>query len=107
MKNMQQFMKQAQEMQKRIEDAQAQLGEMTMEGKSGGGMVTVTITGKGMMQNVNIDKSLLDPEEKEVLEDLIVAAFNDAKGQMEKEFSDRMADITGGALPPGFKMPGQ
>lgn len=105
MKNMQQFMKQAQAMQKRIEEAQAKLGQMEMTGQSGGGMVTITINGKGQMLRVSLDPSLLKPEEKDVLEDLIVAAFNDAKGQMEREFSAQMADITGGDLPPGFKLP--
>jgi DNA-binding YbaB/EbfC family protein len=105
MKNMQGFLKQAQEMQRRIEDVQTKLAGTEVEGKAGGGLVKVTITGKGDMKKVWIDPSLLKEEEKEVLEDLIVAAFNDAKSETEKTFADQMQAITGGVLPPGFKLP--
>lgn len=105
MKNMQQFMQQAQAIQKRIEEAQAKLATQEMTGQSGGGMVKVTMTGKGELKKIVIDPSLLVPEDKEVLEDLIVAAFNDAKSQSERQFSQEMSSITGGALPPGFKLP--
>lgn len=105
MKNMQQFMQQAQAIQKRIEDTQTKLASMEMSGQSGGGLVKVTLSGKGEMRKINIDESLLKAEEKEVLEDLVIAAFNDAKSQVEKYFSQEMAAVTGGALPPGLKLP--
>jgi DNA-binding YbaB/EbfC family protein len=105
MKNMQAFMKQAQEIQRRIEEAQARLAETEVTGQAGGGLVKVTINGKSDMKKLVIDPSLLVPEDKEVLEDLIIAAFADAKGQAEKSFADAMGAITGGALPPGLKLP--
>lgn len=104
--NIQQLMKQAQAMQKKIEEAQAKLGDMEFEGASGGGLVKVTVNGKGEMINVALDPSVIDPEDGEVLEDLIVAAFNDAKKKADEEASGSMADAAGGmGLPPGFKMP--
>lgn len=104
--NIQKLMKQAQEMQNKLSDLQKQMADKEMEGKAGAGLVTVVVNGKGDMKKVSIDSSLLVPDEKEVLEDLIVAAFNDARSKADSEFSDQMGALTGGmGLPPGFKMP--
>jgi DNA-binding YbaB/EbfC family protein len=106
MKNLGQMMKQAQEMQARMGELQAKLEAVEMSGASGGGMVLVTLNGKGEMRKVKIDKSLVDPNETEVLEDLILAAFNDAKSRVESHVADEMAKLTGGLkLPPGMKLP--
>ena len=79
MKNLGQMMKQAQQMQAKMQEMQARLGEVEMTGQSGAGMVNVTVNGKGEMKKIKLDKSIVDPEDIEVLEDLIIAAFNDAK----------------------------
>jgi nucleoid-associated protein EbfC len=106
MKNLGQMMKQAQEMQARMAELQAKLAEVEMSGASGGGMVQVTLNGKGEMRRVKIDKSLMVPDEVEVLEDLIVAATNDAKGRVEAHLAQEMSKLTGGLqLPPGMKLP--
>lgn len=106
MKNLGQMMKQAQEMQTRMAELQARLAEVEMTGASGGGMVQVTLNGKGEMRRVKIDKSLMVPDEAEVLEDLIVAATNDAKGRVEAHLQEEMSKLTGGLqLPPGIKLP--
>ncbi len=104
MKNLGQLMKQAQEMQTRMQEMQARLAELEFSGASGGGMVTVTVNGKGDMRRIKIDPRLAEPKEIEILEDLIVAAFTDAKGKMESEVAAEMQKLTGGlALPAGFK----
>ncbi len=104
--NIQKMMKQAQEMQNKIASMQARLEEEESEGSSGGGMVVVTMNGKGVAKKLSIDKSLIDPNEKEMLEDLVIAAFNDAKGKVEANMNDQMAKIAGGmGLPPGMKLP--
>lgn len=106
MKNLGQLMKQAQEMQSRMQEMQAKLAEVELEGAAGGGMVKVTVNGKGEMRKVRIDRALVDPKEVEVLEDLIVAAFNDAKAKVEAHVADEMRKLTGGLdLPPGLKLP--
>lgn len=106
MKNLGQLMKQAQQMQSKMTEMQEKLGELEVSGSSGGGMVTVTLNGKGEMRGVKIDKSLVDPEDVEVLEDLIVAAHNDAKGKAEAAMQEEMQKVTGGMqLPPGMKLP--
>lgn len=106
MKNLGQMMKQAQQMQARMAEMQAQLDQLEMTGAAGGGMVQVTLSGKGEMRRVKIDKSLLDPNEVEVLEDLIVAAFNDGRAKVEAHVQEEMAKLTGGLnLPGGFKLP--
>ena len=106
MKNIAQMMKQAQEMQSRVEEMQNQLQTIEVTGESGAGLVTVTMTGKGMMRAINIAPSLAIPAEVEVLEDLIVAAVNDARQKAEDLAAEEMRKLTGGlSLPPGFKLP--
>jgi nucleoid-associated protein EbfC len=106
MKNLGQMMKQAQEMQARMAELQAKLAEVEMSGSAGGGMVQVTLNGKGEMRRVKIDRALMLPDEAEVLEDLIVAATNDAKTRVEAHLQEEMSKLTGGLqLPPGMKLP--
>ena len=105
MKNFAEMMKQAQQLQGRMAEMQAELERTLIEGRSGGGMVTVTLSGKGDMTSVKIDKSLLRPEEAEILEDLIVAAHQDAKAKVEEAMKEKMKGLTGGLpLPPGLKL---
>lgn len=100
------LMKQAQQMQAKMAEMQSELERVEITGSSGGGMVSVTLTGKGDMRAVKIDPKLVDPAEVEVLEDLIVAAFGDAKAKVEQHVSSEMAKLTGGMqLPPGLKLP--
>jgi hypothetical protein len=106
MKNLGQMMKQAQEMQARMGELQAKLEAVELSGASGGGLVQVTLNGKGEMRKIKIDRSLVDPNETEVLEDLILAAFNDAKSRVESHVAEEMSKLTGGLkLPPGMKLP--
>ena len=106
MKNLGNMMKQAQAMQAKMAEMQAKLEQMTVEGAAGGGMVKVTLTGMREMRGVAVDPALIDPEEVEVLEDLLVAAHNDAKAKSEAMMAEEMKDVTGGLqLPPGMKMP--
>ncbi|HUB97011.1 MAG TPA: YbaB/EbfC family nucleoid-associated protein [Stellaceae bacterium] len=106
MKNLGQMMKQAQQMQERMAELQAKLDAVELTGMSGGGLVQVTLTGKGQMRKLKIDRSLVVPEETEVLEDLILAAFNDARQRVESHVGEEMSKLTGGLnLPPGFKLP--
>lgn len=106
MKNLGQLMKQAQAMQEKMAEVQAQLEAVEMTGVSGGGMVQVTVNGKGDVKRVKIDKAAVDPAEVEVLEDLIVAAFNDARGKVGAHAEREMQKLTGGlTLPPGIKLP--
>ena len=105
MKNIGELMQQVQEMQARMQRLQEELAEATVEGEAGGGMVRVTMTGKGEVRDVSIDESLLKPEEKDILEDLIVAALNQAKERMEAIVAEKMKEATGGLpLPPGFSL---
>jgi hypothetical protein len=106
MKNIGQLMKQAQEMQNKMAEMQSQLEAVEMVGVAGGGMVRLTLNGKGDLKKIKIDKSLLDPEEVEVMEDLIVAAFNDARGKVSAHAEQEMQKLTGGLqLPGGMKLP--
>ena len=106
MKNLTQMMKQAQQMQEKMAEMQAALEQMTITGAAGGGMVQVTLTGKGAMTQVKIDPALAVPGEIEVLEDLIVAAANDARAKVDSTVAAEMAKLTGGLqLPPGLKLP--
>jgi DNA-binding YbaB/EbfC family protein len=105
-KNLGQMMKQVQEMQSRMQDIQAKLEQATVTGQSGGGLVRITLNGKGALKSVTIDPSLLKVEEREILEDLIIAAHGDAKTKMENLIADQMKELTGGLpLPPGFQLP--
>lgn len=105
MKGFGDLLKQAQEIQGKMGELQERLEAMEIEGASGGGMVRVTMSGKGLLKTVSVDPSLLEPGEKEVLEDLIVAAHNDAKAKCEAKVADEMNAVTGGLpLPPGMKL---
>ncbi len=104
--NIQKIMKQAQDAQNKIAEMQKKLEDEETEGSSGGGMIVVRMSGKGSLKRISIDKSLIDPNEKEMLEDLIVAAFNDAKGKVEQMANEQMSKLAGGlGLPPGMKLP--
>nr|WP_068428657.1 MULTISPECIES: YbaB/EbfC family nucleoid-associated protein [unclassified Magnetospirillum]ARJ64896.1 nucleoid-associated protein [Magnetospirillum sp. ME-1]CUW37389.1 conserved protein of unknown function \ len=106
MKNLGNLMKQAQQMQSKMAEMQATMAEMEVTGSAGAGMLQVTLNGKYELKKVKIDPSLVDPSDVEVLEDLILAAFNDAKTKAETAMADEMAKLTGGLnLPPGFKLP--
>lgn len=106
MKNLGNMMKEAQKLQERMAEMQQKLAETEMTGTAGGGMVNVTLTGKGEMRKVKIDPSLADPAEMEILEDLVVAATNDAKAKIDQHLQSEMAQLTGGLpMPPGFKLP--
>lgn len=106
MKNLGNLMKQAQQMQSKMAEMQAKLGEMEVTGASGGGMLKVTLNGKFELKGIKIDPSLVTPDDVEVLEDLIVAAFNDAKGKAEAAMQEEMQKVTGGLnLPAGMKLP--
>jgi DNA-binding YbaB/EbfC family protein len=106
MKNLSQMLKQAQEMQSKMAEMQTALADLEVIGQSGGGFVSVTVNGKGDLKRVKIDPKLVDPNEVEVLEDLIVAAAQDAKSKADVRVQEEMAKLTGGLqLPPGFKLP--
>jgi DNA-binding YbaB/EbfC family protein len=105
MRDMMGLMKQAQAMQQKLQDAQAELENLEVDGSSGGGAVTVKVTGKGQLKGISIDPTLMNPDEKEILEDLIVAAMNDARTKSERVASERMQELTKGLpLPPGMKL---
>ena len=107
MKNMGQIMKQVQQLQARAEEVQAKLAATEISGSAGGGAVQVTLTGKGEMRRVKIDPATVSgPGDLEIVEDLIVAAFNDAKAKVEAHAQQEMGKLTAGLpLPPGFKLP--
>jgi hypothetical protein len=106
MKNLGEMMQQVQAMQSRMAEMQARLEQATVTGQSGGGLVRVTLSGKGVMTKLDVDSSLLKPEEKDILEDLILAAHADAKTKSEAMMAEEMKSVTGGLpLPPGFKLP--
>ena len=100
------MMKKAQAMQAKLADAQDELSRLEVEGQSGGGMVRITLTGKGEMKSIQLDPSLLTPTDKEMAEDLILAAFADAKGKADRAAAEKMQELTTGLpLPPGMKLP--
>ena len=105
MKNLGQMMKQAQAMQEKMAEMQAELETVEMTGLAGGGLVTLTLNGKSDIKRLKIDKSLLDPQEVEVLEDLIVAAFADARRKVAAHAEEEMHKLTGGLNLPGLKLP--
>ena len=106
MKNLGQMMKQAQEMQDKMAEMQEKLSDLEVIGAAGGGMVEVTMTCKNEMRRVKIEPELSGSENLETLEDLIVAAVNDARMKIETRVNEKMSELTGGLqLPPGFKLP--
>ncbi len=103
MKNFGNILKQAQQMQAKMAEVQKQLESLEIKGNSGGGMVEVVLSGKGDLISIKIDPSIVDPKEVDVLEDLVVAAFNDAKKKVEDASHAAMSKATGGmGLPPGL-----
>jgi len=99
------LMQQAQQMQQKMKELQDQLERQEIVGSSGAGLVKVTVNGKNETRRIEIDASLFKPEDKGVVEDLIVAAANDARGKVEAVVQEQMKQITGGIpLPPGFKL---
>lgn len=100
------MMKQAQELQQKMTAIQDELAQMIVAGQSGGGLVSVQLTGKGEMKALKIDPSLFKEDQVEILEDLIVTAHNEAKLKAEAAMQQRMGEITQGLpLPPGMKLP--
>jgi DNA-binding YbaB/EbfC family protein len=105
MKDLMGMMKQAQQLQERMQKMQDELAATEIEGQSGAGLVKVTLNGKGDMRSLKIDPSLMKPDEREILEDLIVAASQDAKSKVEAAMQAKMQEMAGGlALPPGLKL---
>ena len=99
------LMKQATQLQSKMQALQAELDEIEVEGAAGGGLVTVRMTAKGDLKGVSIDLSLMKPEEKEIVEDLIVAAHAEARRKAEATMQEKMKGLTGGLpLPPGLKL---
>jgi nucleoid-associated protein EbfC len=106
MKNLAGLMKQATQMQSKMEEMQARLESMEVDGESGAGMVRVTLNGKGDMRRVKIDPKIVDPNDAEMLEDLVLAAHRDARQKADAMSKAEMQKLTGGLnLPPGMKLP--
>ena len=107
MKDLSDIMRQAQEMQKRLQEAQTKMEEITAEGSSGGGMVKVTLKGKGELHALVIDPSIMVPADKEMVEDLVKAAHADARRKLDDAMAEAMKQATGGlgGMLPGFKLP--
>jgi len=106
MKNLAGLMKQASQMQERMQELQEKLAGMECEGGAGAGLVSVVLNGKGELRRVRIDPKLTLPEDREMLEDLLVAAHAEAKRRIEAAASEEMQKVTGGlSLPPGLKLP--
>ena len=106
MKNLGNIMKQAQQMQEKMAELQTRLGEIEVAGAAGGGMIQITVNGKGEVRRIRIDPALVKPDDIAVLEDLLVAASNDARVKVEALAQDEMRKLTGGlSLPPGMKLP--
>lgn len=106
MKDISQLMRQAQQMQAKLNDAQKKLEAMEVEGTAGGGMVKLRLNGKSALLGLRIDPSLMAPDEREVLEDLIKAAHDDARRKLEDAQNEEMKGLSGGlGILPGFKMP--
>ena len=103
--NMGNMMKQAQLMQERLQKAQDEIAKMEVVGESGAGMVKITVTGNHEVRRVSIDDSLFT-DDKDILEDLLAAAFNDAQRRIEEQSKEKISAVTGGMqLPPGMKLP--
>ncbi|MGW8207157.1 MAG: YbaB/EbfC family nucleoid-associated protein [Hyphomicrobiaceae bacterium] len=105
MKDLMGMMKQVRDMQARMQQMQEELEGIEVDGQSGGGLVAVTLNGKGDMKRVRIDPSLMKPDEAEIVEDLIIAAVQDAKSKVEATVQEKMQSVTGGLpIPPGMKL---
>jgi hypothetical protein len=105
MKDLMGVMKQVGEMQARMQKMQEELGALEIEGQAGAGLVKVTLSGKGEVRRVSIDPSLMKPDETEILEDLVVAAAQDARAKLDAQLQEKMQEMTGGLpLPPGLKL---
>ncbi len=102
MRDLMGMMKKAQELQGRMAEMQAEMESIEVNGSAAAGMVVVTLNGKGVMTDLSIDPSLIKPDDAEILEDLIVAAYNDAKAKLEQTMADKMKDVTGGLSIPGL-----
>jgi DNA-binding YbaB/EbfC family protein len=99
------LMKQAAELKSKMEAMQAELDRVEVDGSAGGGLVTVKLSGKGELKAAHIDESLLKPDQREIIEDLLVAAHADARRRLETVLQDKMQALTGGLpLPPGLKL---
>ncbi len=106
MKDLMGMMGKVQEMQAKMGEIQEEIENTIVEGTAGGGMVSVTLSGKGALKGLNIDPSLLNPDEGEILEDLIIAAHADAAGKAETAKNEKMQELTAGLpIPPGMKLP--
>ncbi len=106
LKNIGQMMRQAKDIQSRIEEAQSRIATLSATGTSGGGLVEVAVTGKGEMRGLKIDPSLFKDEERDMLADLVIAAHNDARVKVQALVQDEIGKATGGLnLPPGFGLP--
>lgn len=100
------MMKQAKALQEKMQQLQEEVAALEVDGAAGGGLVRVTVDGKGAIKRLAIDPSLLKPEEAEILEDLIIAAHNEARAHAEQKMADKMREMTGGlGLPPGMQLP--
>jgi len=99
------LMKQASELKSKMEEMQAELDRLEVGGAAGGGLVSITLSGKGDVRGLRIDETLLKPEQKEIIEDLIVAAYADARRKLESTLQEKMQALTGGLpLPPGLRL---
>lgn len=106
MKNIGEMMRQAQEMQEKMTNMQQSMEGLEVEGSAGAGLVSVRLNGKGELKGVSIDPTLFNAEDAEVVEDLILAAHNDAKAKADAKMQEEMSALTGGLqLPPGLKLP--
>lgn len=106
MRDLMGMMKQARELQSKMQEVQEKIAALEVSGTSGGGLVSVTLAGKGDMKGLRIDPSLLKSDEAEIVEDLIVAAHNDARQKLEARTAEMAQSLTGGlSLPPGMKLP--
>ena len=105
MRDLRGLMKQAQGLQQKMADMQAELDTLEVEGSAGGGAVTIRMTAKGNIKGVSLDAAMMNPDEKEIVEDLIVAAANDARGKAERLMQQRMEEVTKDLpIPPGLKL---
>ncbi len=100
------ILKQAQKMQEKMQEVQNELADLLVDGSSGGGMVTVEVNGKQEVVGVKIDKQVVDPDDIEMLEDLVLAAVNQAMEKAQEMANQEMGKVTGGMMPPGLKIPG-